>query len=88
MTKRQVEIFSAGCSLCEDTVALVNQLACESCEITVLDMHTDEGLQRARALGVQRVPAVAVNDELLACCTTNAVSDTALRDSGIGQPLT
>ena len=29
-TKRKIEIFSAGCSICEDTVALVNAIACPS----------------------------------------------------------
>ena len=36
-TKRTIEIFSAGCSVCEDTVTLVKQMACPSCEVTILD---------------------------------------------------
>jgi hypothetical protein len=28
--KRKIEIFSAGCSACEDTIKLVNDLACGS----------------------------------------------------------
>jgi hypothetical protein len=27
-TKRQIEIFSAGCPACEETVALVSRVAC------------------------------------------------------------
>ena len=37
-TKRQVEVFSAGCAVCEETVALVNRIACPSCDVQVLDM--------------------------------------------------
>ena len=35
--QRRVEIFSAGCLVCEDAVALVQRLACDSCEVVVLD---------------------------------------------------
>jgi hypothetical protein len=32
--KRTIEVFSAGCPACEDTIALVNRVACPSCEVT------------------------------------------------------
>jgi len=66
--RRNVEIFSAGCPVCEDTIRLVQELACDSCEITVLDMHDPETAARARALGIRSVPAVAVNGKLAGCC--------------------
>ena len=31
--KRKIEIFSAGCAACEDTIELVNKIACPSCEV-------------------------------------------------------
>jgi len=30
-TKRKVEIFSAGCPACEETIAAVRQAACPAC---------------------------------------------------------
>ena len=36
--KRKIEVFSAGCPACDETVKLVNQLACPSCDVSVLDM--------------------------------------------------
>ncbi len=39
--KRTVEIFVAGCPICRDTVELVRKLACESCEVEVLDVSSD-----------------------------------------------
>jgi glutaredoxin 3 len=36
-TKRTIAIFSAGCPACEETVTLVNRIACSSCDVTVLD---------------------------------------------------
>jgi MerR family copper efflux transcriptional regulator len=34
-TKRTLEMFSAGCPACEETVTLLNRIACPSCEVTV-----------------------------------------------------
>ena len=38
MTQRTVEIFSAGCPACDETVQLVRAIACPSCDVAVLDM--------------------------------------------------
>jgi hypothetical protein len=56
--KRRVEIFSAGCPVCEDTIALINRLACASCEVTVLDMRNPDVASLAKRIGVRSVPAV------------------------------
>jgi glutaredoxin 3 len=39
---RTIEIFSAGCPACKETVELVNRVACLSCDVTVLDMRDPE----------------------------------------------
>lgn len=87
MTTRKIEIFSAGCPLCSDTIELVNSLACPSCEVTVIDMHDIKGATRARDLGVTSVPAVAVNGKLAGCCMGRGPDKAALREAGVGQPL-
>lgn len=85
--KRQIEIFSAGCPVCQDTIDLVNRLACPSCEISVLDMHDSGVAERARQLGIGSVPAVVIDGQLAECCTGRGVSEDALRKAGVGQPL-
>jgi len=85
--KRQIEIFSAGCPLCQDTIDLVNRLACASCEVSVLDMNDKTVASRAAALGIQSVPAVAINGQLADCCASRGVDENVLRAAGIGQPL-
>lgn len=50
MAIRRVEVFSAGCPACEETIRLVNEIACPSCGIEVLDMRDPEVAARARAL--------------------------------------
>jgi glutaredoxin len=85
MSKRIVEVFSAGCPACEPTVQLVQSLSCPSCDVQVLDMRTDAAQAKARAYGVQRVPAVAVNGTLAGCCE-GAADAQRLRGLGVGTP--
>lgn len=86
-TKRTVEVFSAGCSVCEDTIELVHRLACSSCDVSVLDMQDGTVAARAKALGVRSVPAVAIDGTLADCCAGRGPDEAALRAAGLGQPL-
>jgi len=83
--KRKVEVFSAGCPACADVVALVQGLACPSCEVDVLDMRDIAVAKRAKALGVRSVPAVAINGQLAGCCAGRGVDEASLRAAGLGQ---
>lgn len=84
---RQIEIFSAGCSICNETIELVRNLACKSCEISILDMHQDSVSKRAKELGIKSIPAVVVDGKLAECCAGRGPSENALREAGVGQPL-
>jgi len=86
MEKRRVEVFSAGCQLCDGTVQLVRKIACSSCDVSVLNINDRKVAQRAKALGVSSVPAIAVNGKLAACCSGRGPDETVLRSAGIGQP--
>ena len=86
-TKRTIEIFSAGCPACEETVTLVKRVACPSCDVTVLDMHSPEVARRAKRLGIRTLPAVVINGTLAACCTGRGVDEGTLRAAGVGQAL-
>lgn len=84
--KRRVEVFTAGCPLCDDTVKLVRGLSCPSCDVTVYDLNR-EGVEKARGYGVNSVPAVVVDGVLLGCCKRGAVSEAELNKAGIGTHL-
>lgn len=87
-TKRRVEIYSAGCAACEDAINLIKGgIACDSCEVTVLDMQDPAVAQRAKTLGIHSIPAVVIDGKLADCCTGRGISESALRSEGIGQPL-
>lgn len=86
-TKRKIEIFSAGCSACEETVARVRDLACPSCEVVILDMKDIGIAKRAKDLGVRSVPAVAIDGKLAGCCSGRGPDLAVLQAAGLGQPL-
>jgi hypothetical protein len=83
----KVEVFSAGCPLCQDAVETVRRLARPGCEITVLDLHDPQVAQRARELGIARAPAVVIEGKLAACCAAGGVQEETLRAEGLGSPL-
>ncbi|MEO9958946.1 MAG: thioredoxin family protein [Alphaproteobacteria bacterium] len=84
--KRKIEIFSAGCGLCEETIEMVNQMACSNCEVSILDMKNAGAVARAKDLGVRSLPAVAVNGVLASCCAGRGPDGAALRAAGVGTP--
>ncbi len=64
----RIEVFSAGCPLCEDAVHQSGSLG----EVEVVDMRSADGAQRAKQYGISRVPAVVVDGRLGECCRQQA----------------
>jgi glutaredoxin 3 len=85
--KRKIEIFSAGCPACDETVQMVNAIACPSCEIEVLDMQQTEVAAKAKEYGIRSVPAVVIDGKLADCCAGRGVDAEMLRANGVGVPL-
>lgn len=86
--KRKIEIFSAGCPVCDEAVQTVKRIACPSCETEVLDMRQPEVAAKAEQLGISRVPAIVIDGQLAECCATGGVDEQVLRAAGVGVPLT
>ncbi len=84
---RTVEIFSAGCPACRETIEMVRRVACPSCEVSVLDMNDPQVAERAKDLGVRSVPAVAIDGRLADCCSGRGPDESTLRAAGLGEPL-
>lgn len=85
--KRKIEIFSAGCPACEEAIQTVNEIACPSCEIEVLDMHDENVAVKAKEYGIRSVPTVVIDGKLADCCSNRGVDESILKASGIGVPL-
>ena len=85
--KRKVEIFSAGCAVCDDTINLVSQIACQSCEVEVLDMRQGDVSTRAKGYGINTIPAVVIDGKLADCCVHRVLNEKELRAAGVGVVL-
>ncbi len=85
--KRKIEIFSAGCPACDETVQTVNDIACPSCEVQVLDMHREDVAAQAKEYGIKSVPAVVIDGKLAGCCAGRGIDEATLKASGVGSPL-
>ena len=82
---RKIEIFSAGCPICDEAVQMVQSIACPSCDVNVLDMNDAGVASRAKDLGVRSVPAVAIDGKLADCCAGRGPDEATLRAAGVGQ---
>jgi len=59
--KRKIEIFSAGCATCKETIEMVKKIAGPDHEVQIHDMHQHEVASRAKQHGVRSLPAVMID---------------------------
>jgi len=81
--KRKIEVFSAGCAACQETIEVIRRAACPSCDVTIQDMRDAEV---AKGLGIRSIPAVVIDGKLAACCAGRGVDEAVLRAAGLGRP--
>jgi len=79
-SKRKVEVFSAGCALCEEVIDLVRREAGSSTEVIVRKMIDARVLARAEALGIRSIPAVVIDGKVASCCTPRGVDLQVLKN--------
>ena len=80
-TKKRIEVFSAGCSTCKETIEVVKRLAGSSHEVVVHDMHKAEVTSKAKQCGVRSVPAVVTDGKLAGCCAGRGPDEHVLRSA-------
>ena len=78
---KTIEVFSAGCSTCNETIAIVKKLAGAQHEIHVRDMQQEETAAQAERLGIRSLPAVVVDGKLAGCCTGRGPDEDVLREA-------
>lgn len=87
--KRQIEVFTANCPVCEPVVKTVKEMACDSCEVIIYDLNAQCDskvcVDKMKEYNVTSLPAVAVNGQLLSCCKDKGVSKEELAKAGVGQ---
>ncbi|MBI2645933.1 MAG: thioredoxin family protein [Deltaproteobacteria bacterium] len=89
MAKRKIEVFIAGCSICDSALEKIKKEACPGCEVVVYDLKkgcaTNECQDKAKHYGIQRVPAVVIDGKLADCCNTKGIDIATLKSLGLGQ---
>ena len=85
--KRKVEVFSAGCAVCDSTVEMIKLWAGPWDEVIIHDTTVVGVAKRAKSLGVRTVPAVFIDGTLTGCCAGHGCDESILRAHGLGQPL-
>jgi glutaredoxin 3 len=79
-TKKKIEVFSAGCATCKQTIELVRRIAGGN-GVEVHDMHEPEVASRAKQYGVRSVPAVVIDGKLAGCCAGRGPDEHVLRSA-------
>ena len=80
-TRKRIEVFSAGCSTCKETIELVKRIAGSSHEVVIHDMQKPEVASRAKQQGVRSVPAVVIDGKLAGCCAGRGPDEHILRSA-------
>jgi len=80
-TKKKIEVFSAGCSTCKETIEVVKRLAGSSHEVVIHDMQKPEVASKAKQYGVRSVPAVVIDGKLAGCCAGRGPDEHVLRSA-------
>jgi glutaredoxin 3 len=66
--RKKIEIFSAGCSTCKETIELGKKIAGSTHEVMIHDMHQADVASKAKEHGVKSVPALVIDGTLAGCC--------------------
>lgn len=67
-SKKKIEIFTAGCATCNETVDLVKRIAGANHDIEIHDMHQAHIAARAKQHGIRSLPSIVVDGQLAGCC--------------------
>jgi glutaredoxin len=63
--RRSIEVFTAGCALCKETLRLVRE-AVSSCGCEVVERRCgDAQCEEAKRYGIRTMPTVVVNGQIL-----------------------
>ena len=79
--RRRIEIYTAGCSTCNETVELVKRIVGSAHDIEVHDMHQAYIAAQAKQHGIRSLPSVVVDGKLAGCCAGRGPDEVILRQA-------
>lgn len=90
MEKRKIELFTAGCPVCDPVIEMVKSMACNNCDVIIYNIadksNREEYMKKIKSYNIETIPSVAVNGKLLSCCENKGVNREDLEKAGVGQP--
>ena len=78
---RTIEVFSAGCAMCTETIDLAKTLAGSTHDVHVREMQSPEVVVHAKALGIRSLPAVLIDGRVAGCCAGRGPYEQILREA-------
>ncbi len=76
--QRWIQVFSTGCPLCAEAIALVARLRGDSDRVVVHDMTAPPVVSAAFRLGIRSVPTILIDGQIAECCM-GGVDEAGLR---------
>lgn len=61
---KRIEVFTANCPLCKETLELIKKEACSECEIIERRCSGDECCQPAKDYGIKAVPTIVIDGKI------------------------
>ena len=77
---KKIEVFSAGCSVCEETIEMVKRLAGKH-EVVNHNMNKTGVATKVKGYGVRSVPAVVIDGKLASCCAGRGPDENVLKSA-------
>lgn len=79
--KHKIEIFSAECATCKETIDMVRKIVGPDHDLQIHDMHQEGIATRAQQHGVRSLPAVVIDGKLAGCCAGRGPDEHILRQA-------
>ena len=79
--KHRIEIYSAGCTTCKETIDMVKRVAGSDHDVHIHEMQHGDTAARAKSLGIRSLPAVVINGKLAGCCAGRGPDEHVLREA-------
>jgi len=77
--RHHIDVYSAGCTTCDNTVKLVREIAANIHELHIHDMQKPDIVRRAKSLGVRCLPTVVIDGKLAGCCSGRGPDEATIR---------
>jgi disulfide oxidoreductase YuzD len=65
---KNIEVFTAGCYLCDETMQIVREAKCEDCTITEHNLSTKcecGCIEKSKEYGIKVIPTIVVDGKIV-----------------------